>query len=276
MGTLGLDPYAPEAPVSGRTPGAQEPMTTHDPAAVSPSVLDRARAVWSRLTGTDAEFAPGRTNVAVAPASLLSPPGWAGLLVLGDAALVTVPDSPTAGLVTAALQGLGPDELAGELAEPGRLRERLPFHDLLGPAHLLFLAPALFRPAARTADVERVSGDDPELLALLDRCGPGDAAESALAGITSTAKAVRQDGEIVAAAGHELWPHGTAHLSILTDPGFRRRGLAAQVASAAVADALDQGLLAQWRARSPASRRIAHSLGFQETGLQLSLRLADR
>ncbi|WP_337192349.1 GNAT family N-acetyltransferase [Streptomyces sp. YIM 132580] len=76
------------------------------------------------------------------------------------------------------------------------------------------------------------------------------------------------------AAGHELWPRGTAHLSILTDPRHRRRGLARAVGSAAVGDALAQGLLCQWRGRTLASRRVAHTLGFQGTGFQLSLRLS--
>ncbi|MFD8727516.1 GNAT family N-acetyltransferase [Streptomyces sp. NPDC059611] len=75
--------------------------------------------------------------------------------------------------------------------------------------------------------------------------------------------------------GHELWPRGTAHLSILTDPHHRRRGLAARaVGSAAVGDALAQGLLCQWRGRTLASRRVAHTLGFQGTSSQLSLRLS--
>lgn len=205
----------------------------------------------------------------VAPASRLSPPGWTAVVVLGDAALVTVPDVRTAGRVTTTLCDLD----AQELTNVDRLHDRLPFHDLLGPAHLLFLAPSRFRPVPSAT--EQTSGDDPALLALMDRCGPGDADESALSDITSTARVVRRDGEIVAAAGHELWPHGTAHLSILTDPRYRRRGLATEVASAAVADALDQGLLGQWRARATASRRVAHTLGFQETGFQLSLRLFE-
>ncbi|NGO69672.1 GNAT family N-acetyltransferase [Streptomyces boncukensis] len=245
-------------------------MNPHHTATISPSVLDRARAVWSRLAGAAATFTPDRTNVTVAPASRLSPPGWTAVVVLGDSALVTVPDTRTADLVSTALRGLS----AGQLADTDRLHARLPYLDILGPARLLFLIPALFRPVLAPG-AEQTSSDDPALLALLDRCGLGDADESALSDITSTARVVREDGEIVAAAGHELWPRGVAHLSILTDPRFRRRGLATAVASAAVTDALGQGLFPQWRARSLASRKVAHTLGFQEAGFQLSLRLTE-
>ncbi|MFD7125541.1 MULTISPECIES: GNAT family N-acetyltransferase [Streptomyces] len=244
-------------------------MNLHLPATAAHSVLHEARAAWSRLAGPDASFSPGRTSVVVSPSSRLSPPGWMAVVVLGDAALVTVPDARTADQATTALRGLGPQELA----DPARLHDRLPFTEVLGPAHLLFLTPSRFRPVPSVA--ERVPVDDPLLLALLDRCGPADADESALADITSSARVVRRDSEIVAAAGHELWPRRTAHLSILTDPRHRRRGLALDVGSAAVADALAQGLLCQWRGRTLASRRVAHTLGFQETGFQLSLRLSE-
>ncbi|MER6699457.1 GNAT family N-acetyltransferase [Streptomyces fimicarius] len=195
------------------------------------------------------------------------------VVVLGDAALVTVPTARMADRATTALRDLGTQELADPDRLHDRLHDRLRINEVLGPAHLLFLTPSRFRPVPSVA--ERVPGDDPLLLALLDRCGPGDADESALADITSSARVLRRDGQIAAAAGHELWPRGTAHLSILTDPRHRRRGLALDVASAAVADALSQGLLCQWRGRTLASRRVAQTLGFQETGFQLSLRLSE-
>ncbi|GHF51288.1 hypothetical protein GCM10010504_19270 [Streptomyces griseus] len=246
-----------------------EPMNLPLPATASHSVLDQARAAWSLLAGADASFLPGSTSIVVAPASRLSPPGWMAVVVLGDAALVTVPTARMADRATTALRDLGTQELA----DPDRLHDRLRINEVLGPAHLLFLTPSRFRPVPSVA--ERVPGDDPLLLALLDRCGPADADESALADITSSARVLRRDGQIAAAAGHELWPRGTAHLSILTDPRHRRRGLALDVASAAVADALSQGLLCQWRGRTLASRRVAQTLGFQETGFQLSLRLSE-
>jgi predicted GNAT family acetyltransferase len=61
---------------------------------------------------------------------------------------------------------------------------------------------------------------------------------------------------------------------VLTASAARGRGLARAAASAAVAHAIQEGRLPQWRARLPASRRVAHALGFRELGSQVSIRLA--
>ncbi|MFE0653731.1 GNAT family N-acetyltransferase [Streptomyces sp. NPDC059534] len=68
----------------------------------------------------------------------------------------------------------------------------------------------------------------------------------------------------VAGAGYRNWPRRTAHISVLTAPEARGRGLARITASAAVAHALAAGLVPQWRARPPASRRVDAALGFEE------------
>ncbi|MFF3212520.1 GNAT family N-acetyltransferase [Streptomyces sp. NPDC002886] len=81
-------------------------------------------------------------------------------------------------------------------------------------------------------------------------------------------------GRAVAAAGYGTWPGGVAHVGVLTAPGSRGRGLARAAGPAAVAHALDARLLPRWRARTPASRRVATVLGFGELGFQLSVELA--
>ena len=102
----------------------------------------------------------------------------------------------------------------------------------------------------------------------------GDVEESGLQGITSPAFAVCEHGQVVAAAGYRDWPCGTAHLSVLTAAAARGRGFARAAASAAVAHAIGEGRLPQWRARPEASRRVACALGFRELGSQVSIRLA--
>jgi GNAT superfamily N-acetyltransferase len=120
-----------------------------------------------------------------------------------------------------------------------------------------------------------VTGDDDGLAGLLSRAGDDDAGESGMADITSPAFVLHgPGGEVSAAAGYQAWPRSVAHVSVLVAPECRGRGLARQTASAAVAHALDAGLLPQWRARPPASRRVALALGFRELGAQLSLRLS--
>ncbi|WP_091291657.1 GNAT family N-acetyltransferase [Micromonospora halophytica] len=73
---------------------------------------------------------------------------------------------------------------------------------------------------------------------------------------------IRDGGRVVAAAGYRRWPSSVAHLGVLTSSDCRGRGLAGAVASAAVAEALRNELLPQWRARPEPSRRLARRLGF--------------
>lgn len=101
-----------------------------------------------------------------------------------------------------------------------------------------------------------------------------DAAETDLARIGPAVHVVLDGDRAVAAAGYLTWPGGVAHLSVLTDAAYRGRGLAKLAGSSATADALARGLLPQWRARVPASIRVAASLGFASCGSQLCIRPA--
>ncbi|WP_425321545.1 GNAT family N-acetyltransferase [Catellatospora chokoriensis] len=86
---------------------------------------------------------------------------------------------------------------------------------------------------------------------------------------------VRSGSHVVAAAGYRRWPGQAAHMCVLTAPPHRGRGLARIVGGAAVADALANDLLPQWRARPEPSRRVARALGFHELGTQLSVRITE-
>jgi hypothetical protein len=101
----------------------------------------RARELWVCLAGAAAGFAPAISAV-VSPRSGLCPRGWAGIVVLGGAALATAPDHQAARLVEQALGGLP----AASLTDTGVLSRRLPVAAILGPAALAYLDPAEFRP----------------------------------------------------------------------------------------------------------------------------------
>ncbi|PJE96729.1 GNAT family N-acetyltransferase [Streptomyces carminius] len=222
-----------------------------DPLAV------RVRALWQELAGVAVEF--GRSAaVVVSPGSRLCPPSWCGVVVLGGAGIVTV---PTAGAAVRLR------EVAAEVPPAALVRA-----DVLR-ATLAYVSGPDFRPVLGGRTVARLPADHPGLSALLVGAGREDAGESGLEEISSPAFVVLDGAEAVAAAGYQAWPRGTAHLSVLTAPGCRGRGLAKTVASAAVAHALDAGLMPQWRARPEPSRRIARALGFREVGAQLSVRL---
>ncbi|AZS69937.1 GNAT family N-acetyltransferase [Streptomyces lydicus] len=237
-------------------------------------LLVRARELWVELAGTPAEFSSsGGAKVVVAPSSRLAPPSWTGVVRIGDAALVTAPTVRTAGMVADAARKMSPEELA----DIARLRAVLPVLDVLGPASLFYLGRDGFLPVHEGTAVEQLPiGDgDGGPAALLARSGKEEADESGLEDISSPAFCLRRGDEVVAAAGYRSWPRSVAHLSVLVAPHCRGRRLARAVASAAVAHALDAGLLPQWRARLRPSQRVAVALGFQELGTQLSVRLGD-
>ncbi|MFC9603647.1 GNAT family N-acetyltransferase [Streptomyces niveus] len=256
--------------------------------------LNHARALWSELAGVPVEFTTP-TAVVTAPGSRLCPPGWAGIVRIGDAAVVTAPDTRGAEALGSAVRKLAP----AELVDPVRLGKALsgtgaPVLDVLGPATLSYVDRDAFVPALPEeagATVERAAPGDPALTALLAGAGQGDADESGLDEITSPAFLLREAGgastagegvgagggegagEVVAAAGYVTWPRSVAHVCVLVAPHRRGRRLAGIVASAAVSHALDAGLLPQWRARPYPSRRVAAALGFRELGAQLSVRI---
>jgi RimJ/RimL family protein N-acetyltransferase len=229
----------------------------------------RAEGETGTPAGREARFAPA-VRVAVSPGSALCPPGWAGVVVIGDAALATAPDPGTARLIQQGLAGLP----AASLADAYLLRNRLPVAAILGPASLAYLDPAEFRPWPGAVIAAPLSLDDPDFRRFVQATDPGEVEESGIEEITTPAFAIRERGQVVTAAGYRDWPRGTAHLSVLTAAAARDRGLARAAASAAVAHAIAEGRLPQWRARPLASRRVASAIGFRELGSQVSIRLA--
>jgi RimJ/RimL family protein N-acetyltransferase len=205
----------------------------------------------------------------ISPESLLCPPQWAGIVALDDAILATVPHPDQVEPLTAALLRLA--------RKPGidlaRLPAALPTVDVLGPATLAYLAPEHFAPVHPGEPVETLPADHPDLRTLLASVDEQDADECSLSEITSAAFVLRDGPRVIAAAGYRAWPTRAAHLSVLTLPEHRNRGLARIVSSSATAAALTNGLLPQWRARPEPSRRIARALGFHEIGAQISIRL---
>ncbi|MFD0259114.1 GNAT family N-acetyltransferase [Kitasatospora indigofera] len=235
-------------------------------------LLAGARGLWQELASVPVSFAPpDGTSVVVSPGSRMCPSGWVGLVVLGNAAIVTTPDEDTAGRVRDALAGLP----VGALADAQAVRGVLPVARVLGPAALAYVSADGFRPVVASGPtVEQVPAGHPDLRRLEELAGADDAGEADLGGITSPAFVIREGREVVAAAGYRPWPGRTAHVGVLTAPARRGRGLARVAGSGAVAHALAAGLLPQWRARVPASRRVALALGFRELGAQLSVELA--
>lgn len=231
-------------------------------------LLQRAQRLWASRAGTPVVFRDSAVEVAVSPQSLLCPPGWVGIVALGNAVIATAPDRDVAETVQRVLRDLP----TTAMTDPATMRDTLPVDATLGPATLAYCDAADFRPADSTT-VETIPAGHADLETLLARVPTDDADESGLAEITSPAFVVRTATEVIAAAGYRTWPGDTAHISVLTASAERGRGLARVVATAAITNALQSDLLPQWRARPEPSRRVARALGFHELGSQLSIHL---
>ncbi|MFF3915821.1 GNAT family N-acetyltransferase [Streptomyces sp. NPDC001852] len=238
-------------------------------------MLLRARGTWQELASVPVSFgAPGDVDVVVSPDARICPRGWAGIVLLGGAAIVTAPTEAAADRIRKAVAEVPADKLT----DLETVRGVLTVGDVLGPATLAYVAPDGFRPAELAGlSVEQWSDGYGSLDGLVEASGANDADEAGLDEISSPAFGVRMEGQVVAAAGYGHWPRlrpsRTAHMMVLTAPTWRGKGLARVTASAAVRHALEQGLLPQWRARTPASRKTAAALGFTELGSQLSIEL---
>jgi hypothetical protein len=148
---------------------------------------------------------------------------------------------------------------------------------LLGHAVLGFTdryaAPAV--PGA--AGLDEVPVDDaPDAAAALERaCPPDDVAEVGLAAMARRFVTLDDRDQPTSGAGYDEWQGLLGHLGVLTPPELRRAGWGTVAAALALNDALDAGLVAQWRARSDnvASRRLARRLGVSEAGEQSTVLL---
>lgn len=234
-----------------------------------PSLIERARTAWEGLAGVPVGFAP-LLRVAVSPHSRLCPPGWAGVVVLAGAAVATAPDAGTAQTLQRVL-GAVP---ASALTDPVVLTGELGVAEMLGPATLAYADSADFRPAPGLLSAESLDVSDPAFGSFLSAAESDDLGESGIGNITSPAFVIREQDQVIAAAGYRDWPGQVAHLSVLTARHARSRGLGGVTASAAVTHALQKNKLPQWRARPLASQRTADRLGFHELGSQVSIRLA--
>jgi len=236
----------------------------------SSQLLADARALWSEIAAASVAFPDQGISIVISPLSRMCPPGWVGLVLLSDSGIGTAPDQATADRLRALLA----DCPMERLYDSSEAVKALPSTAMLGPTTLAYLAPASFRPSSGHV-VEQLPVDHPDLRALEKLCSPEERGEAGIDELTSPVFAVRDSvGDVIAAAGYVAWPRNTAHLAVLTAPRARGRGVAKVTASSAVAHAFAARMVPQWRARVPASQRVARTLGFTDLGVQVSLKLA--
>ena len=176
--------------------------------------------------------------------------------------------------VLRAARGVAAEELALETRLLEIARATAPGARSLGEAHLLFCEEP---PEIEGSDRVSISFDAEHVHQLTTDSPADDVALSGLERARWTAAVVRADtGQVVAAAGCEVWQQVLGHIGVLTRPGHRGLGLGRYAAAVAVEEAFTDGLIPQWRAaaESPGSLRMAISLGFVQAGHQTTVSLA--
>ncbi|MBK7948882.1 MAG: GNAT family N-acetyltransferase [Deltaproteobacteria bacterium] len=189
-----------------------------------------------------------------------------GAVFLGGTLTVAVPQLEFVHQIEAALSAVS---LVGPAATD--VVAALGGVEVLGPA-------SLFYPPGPPTQLPAVKGVFPvngtELDQFRQTLSESDLDESGLRDVGDHAFAARgNDEQLIAVCGYKRWPARIAHLCIATASHYRQRGVGRHVAHAAIGDATNRGLLPQWRARPEASKALARSLGFEEWGFQLSIRL---
>ncbi len=122
-----------------------------------------------------------------------------------------------------------------------------------------------------------ITGDRAAVVEVEADCSSDEVVEAGLAAMHHAVVALDEADRPAAAAGYEEWQQIIAHLGVLTAPQLRGRGFGAIAAATATNDALDAGLVPQWRARieNDASRKLAARLGFSEVGTQITVLLPE-
>jgi GNAT superfamily N-acetyltransferase len=236
-----------------------------DTSLVQIATIDDVKRAWAKLIGV-----PELTkyHLIIAPISRIAPPGWIGLLVIDDTLTVCVPTLELKERVSLAISGLGPVDAT----TPAVILSKLPSTiRVLGPAGLFYNFGRITPDKGFSAE----SFPKQSLSFLIDSVFSEELEESGITEIDGDAFAICSDrGEPIAACGYRVWPNGVANICVLVHPEHRRLGYAYSLASATIARAEREGLLAQWRALPESSRRLAFRLGLIEVGAQLNLELS--
>ena len=134
-------------------------------------------------------------------------------------------------------------------------------------AAALFFADDL--PLLQPAEELTVSHGNPEAIELEAFCPPDDVNEVGLSDLEHRYTIMRDDDGRkvpVACGAYTEWEGILAHMGVLVDPDWRRRGLGSLAASIAAHEALAAGLTLQWRSdvSNKGALAIARSLGFSD------------
>ena len=143
-------------------------------------------------------------------------------------------------------------------------------------AAALFFADDL--PLRQPPEEMTVSHGNAEAIELEGRCPPDDVNEVGLSDLENRYTIVHElEGRRVplACGAYTEWEGLLAHLGVLVDPEWRRRGLGSLAASIAAHEALAAGLTLQWRTdvSNTGSLALTRKIGLSAGGIQTSVHL---
>lgn len=147
---------------------------------------------------------------------------------------------------------------------------------VVGPAALRCADRGTFRPLPPSHAARLLTRDDlPHADALRRACTHAEWEHGGSRVGEDVAAGAFAGGELAALAGYEVWGGSIAHLAIVAHPAHRGQGHAAAAVSRAAAEALDRGLVAQYRTleSNAPSLAIADRLGFRPYARSLAVRL---
>lgn len=228
-------------------------------------IPDQARQLWCILAGDETALQPGTTTV-VRGSFGICPPGWTGVVRLGDGLLIEAGNADDS--VIEVLRSLN------DPSDPAQIARAFPVADTRGPGELAYLPKG-----AEVADLD--GGESVREVSVasirdwLHLLPDADVDESSVGDMDRVLVVGRGD-QLLGAAGHLDWPAEIGHIGVLVAPHTRGQGVGRSLGAAATRRVLDRGRAPQWRAASSnvASRQVARRIGFSEMGRQFSFQLA--
>jgi hypothetical protein len=225
--------------------------------------------MWRSLSTSETAFEDEGVVIVAAEDTWLSPPGWVGVVALGDAAVVATPPM----LFDRVEAALGSIDDVALLTSPEFMAARFGMlGNSRGPAVLAY---GDVPPASSGSVMGPLAVTDRLVEEVLAAATAEERDESGLAHTDSGVFVALDNSQPVAASGFRRWPEGIAHMSVLTASTHRGRGFGVAAASPALGHASSSGLVFQWRAvtTNAASIAIAATLGLAPVGRQFSFRL---
>jgi GNAT superfamily N-acetyltransferase len=227
-----------------------------------PDTIDEINNYWVAHLGCP----PSRlfeARVVVLPHSTFK--GYQGLFLVrrGDSCIVTAP-SEMIHLVHTAVHGRPVAEVFGS----GLWRQV--FADVIdrvvGPASLAYCDASTLVPDDQPGTLPLGGQDHAALTHLRHACGEEDWDRSGILPNHPVLYGHWIGGELVSAAGFELWGDRIAHMGVVTHPAHRGKGYAKAVVTALTRHAIEQGLVSQYRTieSNVAALSVGRALGYEE------------